>query len=528
MTGITPIGFQGHGNQKVQERSRLSRGRAWLIQNSPFMIAARHAPGELREIYPGAKALADASPKTGFLAGAKANASAVWAGFKAVARGKNPVPAAAKTYVEARVEVEKDEFPPIYPIQLPSLQLQTSRQDYAELFQSMHQAWPSLVKKLDRPAASSLVPLPNPYVVPGGKFKEMYYWDSYFIMLGLQTSHLTDLMTGMVDNMLYLSEKYGIVPNANRTYYMSRTQPPFLTAMIDLAAPHKDKEWLSHAYDVATKEYRNVWMNPKTRYVKKVGLNRYYDPAFRRMPENNRGGLLRLKPDVAKIRNARAECESGWDFTKRFDHRCTDFLPVDLNSLLYKYEKDMAGFARTLNKGKEAEEWDQRAEKRKKLMNELMWDEKEGLFMDYDFRNKQRSSYGSLASYFPLWAGLATPEQARRGVTNIHRFEGPGGLKTSLHETGEQWDAPNGWPNLNWIAIKGIQPYDPATATRLGEKWLDMVKKVHDETGAVYEKYNVEERTHNTKGHYPSQALFGWGLGVSLAILEDILGYQVT
>lgn len=522
-------------------KPKLQDGRP-VGQHSPWLYLAAYAPGELRKRYPERKKLADVFMREGsFTETMRANAGVIGKGFRALLHGHNPITASVEAYLASRTLMESPAFPPRAQIDVPALKLVSDRKDYDKLFDFMHNAWPQLVKEFHGPVKNSLLPLPNPYVVPGGVFKEMYYWDSFFIMQGLKISRLDNLLDGMVDNMLHLSEEYGIIPNGNRSYYLTRSQPPLLTGMIAMAAPHKDRAWLEHAYGVAKKEYQNVWMNPETRFVQEgewnrrgqisrtSGLNRYYDPNNHKMPENDKEKPLGLDPtSILTSKDLRAECESGWDFTNRFDHRCTDFLPIDLNSLLYKYEKDMAGFAEQLGRPEEAADWKLRAEERKQLVNQYMWDEKRGMFMDYDFKNKKRSEYETLASYFPLWTGLATPEQGRRSVENLKKFEADGGLMTSMQETGEQWDAPNGWPNLNLVAMQAAKPYDPEMSKRLAHKWLDMVSKVQQETGTVYEKYNVKTCSYNTSGHYPAQGLFGWTIGSSMAMLTDILGYQVT
>jgi alpha,alpha-trehalase len=516
--GLIPLRFSQQTPQPLAVRSRT-------------LDLARFRLRNLWKIYPDNKLLTDATARETPFIGFRSYLSAFIAGCKALLNGKNPLPEAVNAYIKARFVLGEslENFRPRQPIPLPPLTLQTDNSDYAEVFQAMHQSWPQLIRQTAKVSKNSLIPLPNPYVVPGGRFTEMYYWDSYFILRGLMVSGMKELAKGMVDNMLYMSEKYGIIPNANRTYYLSRSQPPLLTSMINLVAPNvTDQQWHLNAYKTAKKEYNNVWRNPKTHYVSALGLDRYFDP----IPERRKecvSGFYRNKPNTSDYYlHNRAECESGWDFTKRFDDRCADFLPIDLNSLLYKYETDMAKMADKLNLKQDAAWWTDQATQRGERIQSMMWDEQQGMFFDYDFKNQKRSNYPSLASFFPLWAGLATPKQAEKLIGNIHRFEAAGGLKTSLRDTGEQWDGTNGWPNLQWMVIKGIRPYDDALAKRLARKWLDMSVKVYRKTGTFFEKYNVALCDTNTAGHYPSQGPFGWGIGVNLAFLRDILGYKVV
>ena len=355
----------------------------------------------------------------------------------------------------------------------------------------------------------TLLKVPFPYIVPGGRFKEMYYWDTYFIILGLIPSGHMELAKGMVENLLYLYQKYKIIPNGNRTYYLSRSQPPMLTSMINL---FPDKKWRNLAMSIAEQEYQQVWM--KNHLLKEYQLNRYIDNKVSHRPEQKGEKRIKAK-NRNEIKQERAECESGWDFTDRFDSRCSDFLPIDLNCLLYKYEKDL---------GKKDE-----AKKRKKLIMELMWDQDSGFFYDYDTKNQEIHHYPTLAAYFTMWCSLATTKQAEELVANLEKFEAKGGLTTSLHKSGKQWDYPNGWAPLQWIVIEGLMNYGyNAKAKEIAKNWSNLCESVFKEKRKLYEKYNVVGFDIRTPTAYALQEGFGWTNGVYKKIQSQIFNEKVN
>lgn len=451
-------------------------------------------------------------------------------GFLARCSGRSARAEMVKRYIEQCYCLEEtpESFQHKRSLPIPDMMLQSERADYQEAFSAIHHNWPRLVRQSPSQAQGSLIPLPHPYVVPGGRFKEMYYWDSYFTLLGLQVSGLHDLARGMVDNCLHLVEQYGRIPNGNRTYYLTRSQPPFLTSMIKACRAEGDISWLQRAFHLAKQEYHQTWMDAKSHYLPSYGLNRYYDPTGQRRPESWGDDNIHTPNTEAFFRHERAECESGWDFTDRFDARCADFLPIDLNCLLYQYEKDFAQFAGQLGLTRESRRWEQKAQARKRRIQTLCWHEKDGLFYDYDTRHERPSRYASLASYFPLWVGLATPAQAKRIVKHLSRFEGPGGLTTSLKNSGKQWDAPNGWAPLQWIVIQGLQRYGFETeAKRIAQKWVDLCTQAYQRDGKFYEKYNVLDCNLETPGGYPLQDGFGWTNAIYQKLVTEILGHPV-
>lgn len=351
----------------------------------------------------------------------------------------------------------------------------------------------------------SLIGLPHPYVVPDLKrFNEMYYWDSYFVILGLLASDRFKLAKGMVDNLLYLQQRFGFIPNANRTYRLTRSQPPYLTSMIkEVFEISNDKKWLEIAFTIAKKEYEDVWLKDPRKT--KIGLSRYYDKTGE---------------------NGWAEHESGWDHTPRFEDRATEICPVDLNCNLFKYEKDFAFFASVLKKEDEAEKWEKKAEKRKELINKYMWNKRNGLFYDYDFVHKTKMKIKTLAAYHPLWSKLANEEQAEKLRENLKLFEQRWGIATCDQDYGfkdRQWNFPNGWPPLQWIVIKGLKNYHFDTdAKRIAHKWMNLCVHVHNETGEFWEKYDVVDGEIGTDDKlYMTLRGFGWTNGIFIALANE-------
>jgi len=442
-------------------------------------------------------------------------------------------------------------------------------------------------------ATPGLLYLPHPYVVPGGRFNEMYGWDSYFILLGLETDHREALAKGIVDNFLFEVENYGSVLNANRTYYLTRSQPPFLTSMIravyenpaSFAATPKGRaeaqEWLEHAYTVAQKDY-STWTRPEHR-AGSTGLARYYDYGSGPVPEMaddstyysdiirslvehprpDAAGFLvkgsehpdaaeaaRLKQTSCDVRASavclrawyggyrlsrdfyegdRADRESGFDPTDRFgpfSGATHHYAPDCLNSLLYRYERDLAHFAHLLGKPQEAQRWDRRAAARAAAMQRYLWQAKRGIYGDYDFVKARPSNYAYITSLYPLWAGLATREQADKTEAQLSVFERPGGLSMSNTNTGLQWDDPYGWAPTNWIAVAGLEAMGfHADAARISRHFDATVDAGFAADGTIREKYNVVTGSAQVKvsmGYTQNVIGFGWTNAVYLKMKEIV------
>ncbi len=355
--------------------------------------------------------------------------------------------------------------------------------------------------------------LPNPFVSPNHVIfrNDQFYWDSYFTILGLVVSDRVKLAKGMVDNFVYLFNRFHIVPARNRFYSVGISQPPFLTSMaFEVFEKTQDLKWLTKVLAVAEQELQDYWMfdlpdKAEKRLVYK-GLSRYSDHF---------------------ISHLTAEHESGWDTTSRFDERCLHHLPVDLNCLLYKYEVDLARGYTLSGNNKKAAIFEKRAAKRKRAINELMWDEKKGFFFDYDFYNKKQRNFWSLAGFYPMWCGLATPEQAKRMAKNLKKFEFNGGLamtqKTGLSKEYKQWDYPNGWPNQHYIVTRGLLNYGLVDdAKRVAGKWMDLCMKMFKKTGLLWEKYDVVKEGAGHSGHYAHQEGFGWTNAVFARLFHEL------
>lgn len=356
----------------------------------------------------------------------------------------------------------------------------------------------------------SLLGMPNPYLVPSYDetasfdYNELYYWDSYFMVQGMLDESHKDLVIGILENLIYMFERFSAIPNASRTYLTGRSQPPLLTSFIfDVYNAYGLSEaWLKKMMSVAEQEYRVVWCGtkkPNDRLVYR-NMSRYYD--------------INHLHDLA-------EAESGWDMTPRFGRKALHYLPVDLNALLYKYEVDFARTERLIGNEQAAEKWLAISENRKKTMNELMWDQMHGLYYDYDYKKQKRGNVISLAAYYPMWAGMVSEKRAATLVKALRRFENKGGLATtdalplSQFVPGSvpvQWAFPNGWAPLHFIVVEGLLKYGyREDAERIAMKWLHTNLDWFNEHGVFLEKYNVVNPDKPPqKGVYPSQTGFGW------------------
>jgi alpha,alpha-trehalase len=438
-----------------------------------------------------------------------------------------------------------------------------------------------------------LLYLPDKYVVPGGRFNEMYGWDSYFIIRGLLRAGRVELARGMVDNFFFEIEHYGAMLNANRTYYLTRSQPPFLSSMfVDVyqAIPRDkpDFAWLERAYADLDKDYGMWTRDPHL--AGETGLSRYYDfgegpPAeavqdesgfYRKVaqyfflhPAEADDYVVETKPGTAQtvpaqpvagspyslqvcdvpLTMARAECEkakafklsadyykgdrsmreSGFDVSFRFGPfgaATHHYAPVCLNSLLYKTEKDLEQISLWLGHGDDAKRWNKRAEERKKLITHYLWNDEHGLFFDFNIQTKRMSKYQYATTFYPLWAGLATQEQAKAVASNLKSFERPGGIPMSTQETGTQWDLPYGWGNIEMVAIDGLRRYGyNADADRVSYEFLSTVAENFRRDGNIREKYNVVTRSseaHVELGYEMNVVGFGWTNAAFLELLHGL------
>jgi alpha,alpha-trehalase len=407
------------------------------------------------------------------------------------------------------------------------------------LEQHLSALWDALQRAPDRPVeGSSLLPLPGPYVVPGGRFREVYYWDSYFTLLGLQASGRDDLVGSIVRNFAFELRTFGLIPNGNRTYYLSRSQPPFFALMVELLA-RRQGDAVYREFRPALEAEHAYWMDEThpTRHVVPLGdgalLDRYYDREARPRPESFvqdetvAHRVERAAPEV--WRDLRSAAESGWDFSSRWfgdgqrleTITTTTIVPVDLNALLWQLERTLAHAYASDGDTAKATAMEAAAGRRRAAVLARCWSDPEGWFCDFDLKRGERSPRLSLAGMVPLFVGLATPEQARAAAGTLRRrFLRPGGVVTSLTRTGEQWDAPNGWAPLQWMAVRGLENYGQhELALEIARRWLRLNRRVYGQTGKMMEKYDVEDAARPAGGgEYPSQDGFGWTNGVFLAL----------
>lgn len=394
--------------------------------------------------------------------------------------------------------------------------------------------WPVLLRQPDAPNNGTLLALPHEYIVPGGRFGEIYYWDSYFTMLGLKAAGKVDLIEHMIQNFAFLIQTIGYIPNGNRTYYIGRSQPPFFALMVELLASIKGTQVLSAYLPMMEKEYA-FWMNENQAIEMQGGgkLNRYWDENTTPRPEAYKEDIeLAAHAEASSeniYRHIRAAAASGWDFSTRWfkdpanfsSIHTTEIIPVDLNTLLYMVEDILEKTYQLNGATEKAEQVKKQKIKRSDLIHQYCWDSSKNIFCDYDFVQAKSKDTISLAMSFPLFAKIASPEQAAYIAKCIEEkclFEG--GLVTTINESGQQWDSPNGWAPLQWITVQGLINYGYVDlANTIMERWLRLNRKVFARTGKMMEKYNVVNTSLEAGGgEYEGQDGFGWTNGVFLAM----------
>jgi alpha,alpha-trehalase len=395
---------------------------------------------------------------------------------------------------------------------------------------------------------SSLLPLPHPYIVPGGRFSEIYYWDSYFTMQGLMQDGQYDLARDMLANIASLIRRYGHMPNGNRSYYLSRSQPPFFAAMVELVAAH-DGAGVYRRYLPQLQAEYDYWMEGAQtlapgaahRHVVRLRdgtlLNRYWDDRATPRDESWRQDVETARqsnrPAATIYRELRAGAESGWDFSSRWlgDGRrlatihTTDIAPVDLNSLMQHLEQMLANAYRLSGDAGKSRLYAAKAQARADAIRTLMWEGRDNLYADYLWRSERRSPELSAVTVYPLYFGIATQEQAHAIADALRRdFLKPGGLATTRHSTGQQWDRPNGWAPLQYLAVEGLKRYGEKTlAAEIARRWIGENVRSYAKTGVLREKYDIEARHSRAAGggEYALQIGFGWTNGVLARLMTD-------
>lgn len=409
--------------------------------------------------------------------------------------------------------------------------------------------WPRLVDHPDDERAieyGTLIGTPEPYITPGGRFRELYYWDSYFTAEGLAASDRIEDVENVVENFAWAVEEFGYVPNATREYQTSRTQPPLFAEIVGILERERGIEAVEPYLDALDAEYE-FWMRGRedldgegtaTRRVVDLGeatLNRYWDAStgprkesydedvelVERVPERDRDRLYR---------DVRAAAESGWDFSSRWCRddsletiRTTDLVPVDLNALLYGVETDLARWHDAIGDDTASERYAAAAERRAAAIDRYCWNGGAGFYFDYSFVDREQTDEWTLAATAPLYVGLASDEQAAAVAEQLQKkFLRRGGLLTTLTQSSEQWDAPNGWAPLHWFAVRGLERYGhDELAREIATRWVDHARVVYERTGRLVEKYDVTAtgRT-GGGGEYQLQDGFGWTNGVTIAFQE--------
>lgn len=411
--------------------------------------------------------------------------------------------------------------------------------------------WSLLLRKPDTAERySSLLPLPEPYIVPGGRFSEIYYWDTYFTMLGLEQDKRDTIARDMVENIASLITRYGHMPNGNRSYYLDRSQPPFFSCMVDLLA-ETEGQGVYRTYLPAMRAEYDFWMRGAQGL--KPGqarghvvmlpdgtlLNRYWSGRTTPRDESYREDVETAKLSKEKpaelYRNLRAGAESGWDYSSRWlaDGKTlatidtTDILPVDLNAELFHLESALAHAYQLAGKTKLSTDFAEKAARRAAAIQRVMFDRTDGAFHDYDWRTHKLTPVLSAATVVPLFFHVATDAEGKSVAQVVQaKLLAPGGLLTTTTETGQQWDAPNGWAPLQWMAVQGFRRYGEAGLARtIATRWEARVNEGFARDGVLVEKYNVAvpagAKAGGHGGEYALQVGFGWTNGVQAALMAE-------
>ena len=432
-----------------------------------------------------------------------------------------------------------------------------------DMWMHAYNLWPVLTRSADKAVPwSSLLPLPHPYVVPGGRFREVYYWDSYFSMLGMAEQGQEAMVENMVRNFAHMVNTYGHIPNGNRTYYLTRSQPPFFSLMVELLAGIKGDAVFAEFLPAMEREYA-YWTEGAdngraVRLPDGTALSRYWDDADKPRQESHRedvetaeaaakewAATQSFKNDKqrekavgdykkAVWRHLRSAAASGWDFSSRWlsdpakltTIRTTEILPVDLNCLLYMTERALRRAYSSAPTDKPdqrarhdvlAGEYERKSAVRKAAIEKYFWNESKGIYSDYDMTAGKVSDGLHLAGMFPLYARVADPNRGgRHARATLSGLLRDGGFQTTNLTTGQQWDAPNGWAPLQWVAVLGLENYTFFEEARdAATRWAVINRKVFERTGKLMEKYNVvDTKLEGGGGEYPNQDGFGWTIGV--------------
>lgn len=478
---------------------------------------------QTRRLFPDGKTFVDAVPRR--------SPARIMADYRAHARFSD---AELKRFVRANFIVPEPGAAP-----RPSAERRPIKAHIAAL-------WPHLTRPPVKPVAGgSALAMAKPFVVPGGRFREIYYWDSYFTMLGLKADGRDDLVDNMIDDFGGLIGTYGHIPNGARTYYLSRSQPPFFYAMVGLSPAYRNPDAYKARVALMRREHA-FWMEGEKglkpgqahRRVAALAdgtvLNRYWDdratPRDESYREDLETALKSSRPAADVFRDLRAGAESGWDFSSRWmadganlsTIQTTAIAPVDLNSLMYGLETAIVQGCSILADWICVEDFDKRAKARKAAIDTWLWSPETGAYLDYQWKTGQRLDHLSAATFYPLFVGAADDRKAHVVAQKAwDQLLAPGGLRTTTVRTGQQWDTPNGWAPLQWVAVSGLRRYgEDALAGEIAKRWLATVEREYRASGKMLEKYDVEEAKAGGGGEYPTQDGFGWTNGVTRALQE--------
>ena len=469
------------------------------------------------------------------------------------AAAKKPIDLVLASYQQQKLNAEFELLRFIDEnFELPGDKEITTQHVGSDVKQHIELLWQVLLKAGNEKATGSLVPLTSPYIVPGGRFREIYYWDSYFTAIGLVAAGKDDIAKSMLNNLVDLQQQLGVIPNGNRSYYYSRSQPPVLALMVKLLLPlQQDKNQFIEKYISAIETEYQFWMrgaeqlSSENYAIDRVvlmpdgsKLNRYWDSECSPRAESyaedvELASSLAIEKHHSFYRNIRAACESGWDFSSRWlaepddltSIQTTELVPVDLNSLLYITEHYLANFYALLGNNEAAMQYQNNAERRQQAINNYLWCDKQKFYFDYHIGLKKRTSIKSLAAIVPLFAKIASQQQAKSCQQIIEvEFLKQGGLVTTTTASPQQWDAPNGWAPLHWFAAKGFSHYSYTDFSQtIAKRWLSTVESYFAQTGKLMEKYNVCQQASIAQGgEYDVQEGFGWTNGVTLAFYQQL------
>ncbi len=420
-----------------------------------------------------------------------------------------------------------------------------SREEKLPIEDHIEKLWDELTRTAYE-EKGTLLKLPKPYIVPGGRFNEFFYWDSYFVMLGLQVSGRIEMMKNIVDNCAYLINEFGFVPNASRTYFLSRSQPPYFSLMLDLIFEStNDEKIYSQYFETLEKEYQ-FWMDcaedlengNQYRHIVKTNdddiLNRYFDDENAPRPESYMIDVedAETSSNSGFYRNVRAACESGWDFSSRWfadgnsiqTIETLNLAQVDLNCLLWHLEKTLAKASELQSFEEKTNYYNQKAEARNVSIDKYFWNEDEKIYNDFNIKSSNKTSSESIATLYPLFLKLSNQEQAKAVSETIkEKFLKKGGLITTTKDSGQQWDSPNAWAPYQWLGYLAMKNYGfEELAEEIKNNWCANVERIYDNTGKLMEKYNAIDTTSIAGGgEYPNQDGFGWTNGVYIKLKNN-------